>query len=55
MKNRICANPGCKDELWPFTRYRFCASCRYMGRRGIFMGGALVGIVGALLKLAKVI
>lgn len=50
-----CANKKCRDELKPMSRALFCPACLYIGRCGIFLGGLLVGIAIALLKLLKVI
>lgn len=46
---RMCRNPKCLEAL-PSGR-RLCASCRYMGRLGIFIGGVIVGTAVAVVKL----
>lgn len=45
-----CRNCG---EGLTFKRIPFCADCRWMGSKGMAIGGFLVGAVWALLKLAE--
>lgn len=45
-----CTN--CKDRINPMWRITLCASCRRIGRQGIFAGGVLVGVAFGILKWA---
>jgi hypothetical protein len=45
----LCANRKCREE----TEGWLCPSCRYIGKWGMFIGGMIIGVIGALLKLVK--
>lgn len=53
-KRVYCRNPHCREVL-PDGQQQYCASCRYIGRIGVFLGGVIVGAVWVTVQLIKLL